>query len=106
VTDELDTAALERGLAERFGGTAAERRVVAREARDLADAGQFAGDRGHPLTVETILSELADAREGTPADRWNWWLGALDVAYGGYEPYQVRRYPAGEGDGADDAAED
>jgi hypothetical protein len=105
VTGALDTEALARGLAERFGGTEAERRVVVRGARDLADAGTFAADRGHPLTAETILSELADAREGSPADRWNWWLGALEAAYGGYEPYQVRRYPAGddreEGEGTD-----
>jgi hypothetical protein len=24
------------------------------------------------------------------ASRWNWWLGALEVAYGGYAEFQVR----------------
>jgi hypothetical protein len=103
VADELDTDALEAALAERFDGTDAERRVVVRQARDLADDGRFEADRGHPLTVAVVIEELADAREGTPADRWNWWLGALDVAYGGYEPFQVRRYP-GEGPGSTDGA--
>jgi hypothetical protein len=85
--DGLD-AALER----EFGGTPAERRVVVRQARDLADSGRFAADRGHPLSAETVVEELADAPDGTVPDRWNWWLGALEVAYGGYEPFQVRRY--------------
>jgi hypothetical protein len=26
------------------------------------------------------------------AGRWNWWLGSLEVAYGGYEQFQVRRF--------------
>lgn len=87
----MDPDALADALS-RFGGADAERRVVARQARDLADSGAVARDRGHPLTVETVVDELAEAPSGGPADRWNWWVGALDVAYGGYERFAVRRY--------------
>jgi hypothetical protein len=77
---------------ERFGGTPAERRVVARQARDLADSEALKRDRGHAPTIETVVEDLADAPSGGPADRWNWWIGSLDVAYGGYEPFAVQRY--------------
>jgi len=82
-TEEL-TAALER-----FGGTPAERRVVARQARDLADAGRVRRDRGHELTVDDVVANLSEAPSGGPAERWNWWLGALETAHGGYAPFQV-----------------
>jgi hypothetical protein len=78
---------------ERFGGTAAERRVVARQARDLDDSGRPERDRGHPLTVADVVANLADAPDGGPAERWNWWLGALETAHGGYAEFQVRRVP-------------
>lgn len=93
---ELEPDRLAEAL-ERFGGTEAERRTVARQATDLAASGKHARDRSHPLTVGVVVDELADAREGSPAQRWNWWMGALEVAYGGYEPFEVRRYPGGEG---------
>lgn len=76
----------------RFGGTDAERRAVARQARDMADAGVLERDEGYTLTVERVLDELDDAPEGSPADRWNWWLGALEVSHGDYERFQVRRW--------------
>ncbi|UIO99726.1 hypothetical protein Hbl1158_14565 [Halobaculum sp. CBA1158] len=81
------TAALER----EFGGTEAVRRTVARQARDLADSGRIAADRGHELTVEEVLEELSDAPEDHDlAERWNWWIGSLETAYGGYERFTVR----------------
>jgi hypothetical protein len=89
----VDVDALADALS-RFGGTAAERRVVARQAQDLADSGRLERDRGHPPMVETVVAELAEAPSGGPADRWNWWVGALDVAYGGYAQFGVRRYEA------------
>ena len=89
---ELDPEALTAALA-RFGGGKEERRTVARQAADLAASGKHTRDRSHPLTVEVVVDELGDAREGSPAERWNWWMGALEVAYGGYEPFQVRRHP-------------
>ena len=85
--DELD-----RALAEAFAGSEAERRVVVRQAVDLADSGKAERDRGMELTVAEIVANLADAPNGSVASRWNWWLGALEVAYGGYEEFQVRRY--------------
>lgn len=77
----MDEATLRRRL-ERFGGDEAERRAVARAARDLADDGRFAADEGYPLTAAVVVDELADRREGGPAVRWNWWLGALEIAHG------------------------
>jgi hypothetical protein len=91
----VDPDALARAL-ERFDGTDAERRVVARQARDLADSGALERDRGHAPTVETVVADLADAPSGGPAERWNWWIGSLEVAYGGYESFAVRRYETDE----------
>jgi hypothetical protein len=59
---------------------------------DLADSGQVADDRGADLTVAEVVRNLDDAPDGSVASRWNWWLGALEVAYGGYETFQVRRF--------------
>ncbi len=67
-------------------------RVVARQASDLADSGHYETTVGTPLTAEIVLEELADAPDGTPADRWNWWIGALEIAYGGYSQFGVRQY--------------
>lgn len=86
----VDPSELADALEREFGGTEAERRVVARQARDLADSGKPERDRGAPLTVEAVVSNLADApADASLPERWNWWLGALEVAYGGYEPFQV-----------------
>ncbi|WP_138796535.1 hypothetical protein [Halostella sp. PRR32] len=79
-------------LRQAFGGTPAERRAVARAATDLTDSEQFEADRGDELTPEIIVENLADCREGTPAERWNWWMGALEAAYGGYEQFVVTRW--------------
>ncbi|WP_254839542.1 hypothetical protein [Natronomonas marina] len=89
--EEFDAAALSAGL-ETFGGDEAERRAVARHARDLADSGRYEDDAGVELTPEHVVVQLADAPEGSPADRWNWWVGALEFAYGGYAEFQLRRW--------------
>jgi hypothetical protein len=89
---ELDPDDLDDALAAAFDAPAAERRVVVRGAVDLADDGRVRVDRGEPLTVAEIVENLRDAPEGSLPARWNWWLGALEIAYGGYEPFQVRRY--------------
>ena len=87
----VDPAELADALEREFGGTESERRVVARQARDLADSGKPERDRGAPLTAESVVSNMADApADASIPERWNWWLGALEVAYGGYEPFQVR----------------
>lgn len=90
----VDVQKLERELS-RFGGSDAERRAVARAAGDLTATGRYADDVGAGLDAETVLAELSDARDGSPADRWNWWLGALEVAYGGYREFQVERWSEG-----------
>ncbi len=88
VTDALAT----------FGGSEGERRAVARAVRDLADDGRLRGDRdaGAALTADRLVEELRDAPEGGPAERWNWLIGALDLAHGGYARFEVRRYDDSE----------
>lgn len=89
--DQFDVGALTAGL-EAFGGDSSERRAVARQARDLADSGQYEIDTGIALTPEHVVVQLSDAPDGGPADRWNWWLGSLEFAYGGYAEFEVRRW--------------
>ncbi|WP_435093125.1 hypothetical protein [Halorubrum sp. N11] len=87
----MEQQRLENALESEFGGTEAGRRAVARAARDLADSGRPSRDRGHALTVPGVIDHLGDAPDGSSiAERWNWWLGALDAAYGGYDYFTVR----------------
>lgn len=88
----IDPEPLADRLRGAFGGTDGQSRTVARQAADLDDAGRYAADIGHELTNDVVLEELADAPDGEPADRWNWWMGSLELAYGGYERFGVRRY--------------
>jgi hypothetical protein len=91
VASNMNSRRLERELDAAFGGTDAERRAVARAARDLVDAGRLERDRGHALTVPDVIRNLEDAPAGSDlVDRWNWWMGALGVAYGGYDRFAVR----------------
>ncbi|MFC6863141.1 hypothetical protein ACFQGE_06655 [Halomicroarcula sp. GCM10025817] len=88
----MDRSALERELEATFdaGGDAVT--VVARQARDLADSGRFDADFDAELTVEDVVENLEDAPEGySLAERWNWWLGALEVSHGGYTEFGVRQ---------------
>ena len=85
---------LDAALEERFGGTAAQRRVVVRQAGDLAATGKPQADRGAALTADVVADNLADAPErSTLPERWNWWMGALEVAYGGYRQFQITAVP-------------
>lgn len=91
VRHAVDAHRLDDALEREFGSTDAERRVVVRQARDLADSGMVDEDRGHELTVDDVLGNLDDA----PADlalaqKWNWWMGALETAFGGYLQFTVR----------------
>ncbi|AEH38150.1 hypothetical protein [Halopiger xanaduensis] len=88
----IDPDRLETRLREEFDGTEGESRVVVRQAVDLADSGKYGDDIGTPLTTDAVLEELADAPDGTPSERWNWWIGSLEVAYGGYERFGIRQY--------------
>ncbi len=92
--DSVDPERLDAALADAFDAGDGERRAVVRCARDLADAGRLETDRGTPLTTAVVVAELADAPDGSSlAGRWNWWLGSLELAYGGgYTDFRVRRY--------------
>ena len=87
----MDRPRLEKALESTFGGTESERRAIARAACDLADSGRPSRDRGHALTVSGVIDHLEDAPDDSSVvERWNWWLGALDAAYGGYDYFTVR----------------
>ncbi|WP_435067413.1 hypothetical protein [Haloplanus sp. C73] len=90
----LQRERLDRALARAFESGEGERRAVVRAAGDLADSGRLAADRGTPLTVETVVTELAEAPDGSSlVERWNWWVGALAVAYGdAYTQFGVQRH--------------
>ncbi|MFC7185721.1 hypothetical protein [Halorubrum yunnanense] len=87
----MERKRLEKAFAAEFGGTEPERRSVVRAACDLADSGRPSEDRGHALTVPGVVDHLGDAPDGSSlVERWNWWLGALEAAYGGYDYFSVR----------------
>jgi hypothetical protein len=88
----IDPERLEERLHEEFGGTPAEARVVVRQAVDLADSGRYEDDVGATLTTDAVVAELSDAPEGGPPERWNWWIGSLEVAHGGYGRFGIRAY--------------
>ncbi len=105
--DDIDARELEAAFERAFDAKSAERRVVARQARDLAASGKPEADRGAPLTVETVVDNLSDAPDAwSLADRWNWWLGALEVAHGGYRQFQVTAVPERSVDGDADSHTD
>lgn len=85
----MDRELLMLHLRQAFGGTVAERRAVARAAGDLEDAGALRADLGVELAPEVVVEHLADAPEGSPAERWNWWMGALEASHGDYRRFRV-----------------
>ena len=91
----MDRECLVERLETEFCGNEDGRRAVSRQARDLADSGRIEAELGYELTAETVVSNLADApAEYGLVERWNWWVGSLDVAYGGYRAFAVRRFRA------------
>ncbi|KDE59177.1 hypothetical protein EL22_24180 [Halostagnicola sp. A56] len=88
----IEPESLERRLREAFGGSAGAARVVARQAVDLDDSGRYSADLACELTNDVVVDELSDAPDGTAPARWNWWIGSLEVAFGGYERFEVSRY--------------
>lgn len=88
----MNREVLELRLERELGGTEAERRVVLRQAIDLHDSGRWAADHDEELTVEDIVSNLSEAPDDGLVDRWNWWIGALEIAHGGYEEFSVQAY--------------
>jgi len=93
MSDDRPDEALSATLDDAFDPAPGERRAVARAARDLADTGRLAEDRDTPLTPELVVAELREAPAGLSlAERWNWWVGALELAHGGYAEFEVRRF--------------
>jgi len=86
----MDREAFEDALAEGFDATPTELRVVSRHARDLSDSERYAEDAGHALTPDAVVANLTDAPEEPLPARWNWWMGSLELAYGGYAEFQIR----------------
>jgi len=87
----VDRPELADALADAFDAGPDTARVVARAAGDLEDAGIYREDIGAALDADLIARELKDAPEGKDlAERWNWWIGSLDLAYGGYDRFLVR----------------
>jgi hypothetical protein len=91
-TVAIEPSSLKSRLQREFGGSSDECRVVVRQAVDLADSEQYEGDVGTAVTNDVVVEELADAPHGTPAERWNWWMGSLEVAYGGYGRFGIQRH--------------
>jgi hypothetical protein len=88
----VNRARLEALLRERFDPAPGALRVVVRQATDLAESGTYEADAGRPLTAALVAEHLADAPDEGLVERWNWWVGSLELAYGGYAEFGVRRY--------------
>lgn len=87
----MDRERLVDELAEEFGGSDSTLRAVSRQARDLADSGRIEEDMGFRLTVEEVISNLEDApEEHSLIERWNWWIGSLELSFGDYQRFRVR----------------
>jgi hypothetical protein len=87
----VDRQTLERELDAAFDGSAGACRVVARQARDLADSGRIEADLGFELAVADVVDNMADAPDGySLVERWNWWLSSLELSHGGYNRFRVR----------------
>lgn len=86
----MDQQKLADALA-RFEGSPADRRVVARQASDLSDAG-LPEHFDRTVTVADVIRILAEAPDDhTLVRRWNWWIGSLEISHGGYHRFRVRR---------------
>lgn len=95
---EIDET-FERRLTAEFDADTAAARVVARQARDLADSGQFETDMDCELTVSAAFENLRDAPDGLALpEKWNWWMGALELAYGGYNRFRIVRWAGQSGE--------
>lgn len=87
----MDPEDLREELQRQFDASERAVRVVTRQACDLADSGRIENDLGSPLTVTALCTHLADAPdEYTLVQRWNWWLGSLEFAFGGYLEFLIR----------------
>ena len=89
--DTVDRDELERRLAAAFDGDEDALPVISRQARDLADSGQLERDLAESLEVADVVGHLEDAPDDhSLVERWNWWVGSLEMSYGGYQRFRVR----------------
>ena len=87
----MDRERLLERLESEFCGSEQGRRAVSRQARDLADSGRIEAELDYELTVETIVSHLEDApAEYGLVERWNWWIGSLELSHVSYQRFRVR----------------
>jgi hypothetical protein len=87
----MERAQLETALASTFDGDERLCRAISRQARDLADSGRIRADFGYELTADAVVDHLEDAPDDhTLAERWNWWIGSLDLSHGEYQRFHVR----------------
>ena len=80
---------LDHRLRRAFDGEPGEFRAVVRMAGDLSDSGQYRADVGSRLSPDRIVEHLRESPDGSVSDRWNWWMGSLEYAFGGYTRFQV-----------------
>jgi hypothetical protein len=79
-----------------FEAAAEARRVVVRQAGDLHDSGRYAETHGVELTGEHVIDSLADAPDDHGlVERWNWWIGAMDLAHQEYDRFRIRAWRDG-----------
>jgi hypothetical protein len=87
----VDRERLVEQLDAEFGGSERAQRAVSRQARDLADSGRIEADLDYELTVDAVISNLQDAPDDhSLVERWNWWIGSLDLSHGDYQRFSVR----------------
>lgn len=88
---DVDRDELERRLTEAFDGDDDALPVISRQARDLADSGHIERDLGEALEPADVVGHLRDAPDDHDlVERWNWWVGSLEMSYGGYQRFRVR----------------
>ena len=91
IAASVDRDELERRLADAFDGDEDALPVVSRQARDLADSGSLESDLGEALEPADVVGHLEDAPDDhSLVERWNWWVGSLEMSYGGYQRFRVR----------------
>jgi hypothetical protein len=89
----MDATELDRRLCEAFDAPDGECRVVVRQAGDLSNSGRYRTDAGVELSAEAVVSNLRDAPDDLLVpEKWNWWMGSLEIAYGGYSEFQILRW--------------
>ena len=88
----VDREELVQKLETEFDGNERALRAVSRQARDLVDWGRIEEDTGYEPTPDDVVAHLRDAPDSrTLVERWNWWVGSLELAYSEeYRQFRVR----------------